>query len=126
MNRAVAVANPKRVATLNAEWAARASRRALRSPCVALVHVPGQSWTYLESERHTPERVRALGHLMLAFDDGFCTARLGGATSYYDRRSRIPPIDRYAAMRDYCMQYTDDEILAARVAMSLQWPVWEA
>jgi hypothetical protein len=102
--------------------AARRAEAANHSRCVALVHVPGEGRDLLITERHTPERIRALRNLLSAFDDGYCTAKV--LVLAYGRFHEIPQAERYTAMRDYCMQYTDDEILACRVAMSLRWPVW--
>ncbi len=93
---------------------------------IAPVHVPGEGRWLRVSESHTQARLLELRRFAGAFDDGYYLANRDAVKSGFI--GLVPPRDRYAAPfnahRDNLLNYTDDEILAARVALEVVWPFW--
>ena len=96
------------------------------------VHVPGEGRWHRISEAHTSARLQELRRIAGAFDDGFYMARryaeaagFEGLKHHQDRRTAAGFTDH----RDNCLNYTDDEVLAARVALEMVGPakssIWE-
>jgi hypothetical protein len=101
----------------------------MSSACVAVVHVDGEGHWLRVTEPHTPARRQELRRYAAAFDDGYyaaaAVAETFGVTLPGGRNSAAP----YVPLREFILNYTDDEILAARVALDLCGParasIWE-
>lgn len=92
---------------------------------VAPVHLDGHGHWIRVTEPHTPARIQELVRLAIVFDDGFYRARryaendgYPGLRRHGDRLSAAS----YADHRDYCLNFTDDEVLAAHIALLVAGP----
>jgi hypothetical protein len=92
---------------------------------LALVHVPGEGRWLRVSEPHSSERIQYLRQVANSFDEGFYTAsEMAARLGFRDLKYRYGPraAADYATHRDNLLNWTDDEILAARVALLVVGP----
>lgn len=85
----------------------------------ALVHVPHEGRWLRVTERHSEARRNELRRYAGAFDDGYYWASRVARERF---NVSIPFAASYADLRDFICNFTDDEILAARVALELVGP----
>lgn len=96
-----------------------------QSASVALVHVAGEGRWLRVTDRHTSHRLSELRRLAMAFDDGYYIAskdaEKAGFPHLVYRFGKRTAAD-FPTLRNFLLDYTDDEILAARVALEMVGP----